>query len=113
MNRRDLIATLASRALALKGVEAVTLSTPVVLQPAAVMANAEIYNRGEGVKFQMTLLKKPWPIVGDDVTLEFDGIRIAGTVTEFSTEGIRGSDRVFYHIRGDVTSWDAKSAKDE
>lgn len=113
MDRREAIAGIFGAPLAVAGVTAVKLSAEVTLQPKAVSSQMKVFDRGQGTKFTLTLYQKPWPVVGDRITFEYEGMHLVGRVTGFCTETVNHSGRVFYHVEGDVESFDAKAATEK
>lgn len=112
MNRRDALKHAVGVPLSLAGVTAVTLAAPVTLESGSVRLDLSVFDHGDGVRFALTLLKKPWPKVGDRVRFEHQAMQLLGTVTGFSTESVRGDDRVLYHVQGTVQAFDAKATLD-
>jgi hypothetical protein len=111
MERRELLKGLVGGPIALAGVSDVKVSA-LALEATAVKADMTVYDRGDGERFTLTLMQKPWPKVGDVIAFAYEGLELRGTVTAFHTEPIRGSDRVFYHVEGKVDVFMAKDAKE-
>lgn len=110
MDRRGVILGLP---MALAGVSAVSLTGPLActpLEPNCVSVDMRVFDRGEGIRFALTLFDKPWPKVGDRVSFDFEGLHLVGTVTEFTAEPKRGN--VLYHIQGTVEEFDGESPRE-
>lgn len=72
-----------------------------------------VFDDGGGMKFTMTLHRKPWPKVGDVIEFGFDRLSFRGAVTSWETTSMRGRDRVYYHLHGTVLSFEAAAASGE
>ena len=74
----------------------------VVIEPAAVMLNLRVHGREQGQFFEMTLVRKPWPVVGERIRFDYQTFHLVGTVETTEAEPWKYSDRILYHLVGHV-----------
>lgn len=115
MNRRDLLKTLGLTSAA----GAVIIPTEVLrschqLDPKNVSADMRVFDKGNGDRFEIVLLGKPWPKKGERIVIEWKRLVLRGLVTETEVQPIGGfTDRCKYHIAGVVEYFDAPGAKEK
>lgn len=113
MERRDVLKILTGSPLVLAGVTLPDVYRQTVLLPASVGADFEVYDLGEGLRFSLRLLQKPWPSVGQRVSFTYQDLHLEGTVSEISLKPVSPRmDRLWCDVRGTVQMFDGNPVVD-
>jgi hypothetical protein len=112
MNRRQLLAALVGTPVVAASAMTLASEGDVVLAPGAVRIPVSVWDEGRGRRFSLTLLTKPWPLAGDRVRLDFQGLHLLGVVDRTEAESFNGrTGRCWYHVVGRVVSFEAPAVK--
>jgi hypothetical protein len=111
MNRRQLLGALVGTPVVVAGAMAVASEGEIVLAPGAVRIPLRVWDEGDGRRFDLTLLTKPWPLAGDHVRLDFEDLHFLGVVDRTEAKQFHTCSRFLYHVAGRVLSFEAPAVK--